>query len=134
MVGRVFQKPPGSIAQRTSSSSWGGFCVWALLGAATAFGLLIAGSFAVLPILLGVWLAAIRPALRRSWFGVMTGFGATLLFVAYGERRGPGLVCSHTVSSISCRGYSSPWPWLVVGAVLVLVGFIAHAWRLGSRS
>ena len=75
-------KLPSSIVERTSSSTWVGFCVWALLGAAAALGFLILGSFAVLPILLAVWLAAIRPALRRSWFGVITGVGATLLSVA----------------------------------------------------
>ncbi len=127
-------KPPGSIADSTSSGTWGGFSVWVLLGATAAFGLLTLGTLAGLPILLGVWLAATRPALRRSWFGLMTGVGATLLYVAYGQRHGPGMVCWHTATASGCDQYLNPWPWLGAGAALVVLGLVAHAWLMRSRS
>jgi hypothetical protein len=121
--------PPGSIAERTALGVWGGFFVCAFFGTAAAFGLLILGSLALLPIILGVWLAATRPSLRRSWFGVMTGVGATLLSVAYLQRRGPGTVCWHTATSSGCDQYLNPLPWLVAGAALMVLGFFAQARR-----
>jgi type IV secretory pathway TrbL component len=122
-------KPQGNIAECTPLADWGGFCAWAFFGAVAAFGLLVLGSLAVLPILLGVWLAVTRPSLRRSWFGVMTGVGVTLLYVAYVQRRGPGTTCWHTATAAGCDQYLNPLPWLVAGAALVVLGFIAQARR-----
>ena len=127
-------KPQGGIAEHTSLAAWGGFCVWALLGTAAAFALLTLGTLAVLPILLGVWFATTLPSLRRSWFGVSTGVGVTLLYVAYVQRRGPGTTCWHTATAAGCDEYLNPLPWLVAGAALVVIGFIAQARRMRVRS
>ncbi len=127
-------KPPGSIAERTPLGAWGGFCVWTFFGIAAAFGLLIFGSLAVLPVLLGVWLAATRPPLRRSSFGLLTGVGATFLYIAYVQRRGPGTICWHAATESGCDQYLNPWPWLIVGAALVVLGLIAQARRMHVRS
>jgi hypothetical protein len=127
-------KPQESVAERTPLPSWSGFCAWVVFGTASAFGLLIAGSLAVLPILLGVWLGVTRPSLRRSWFGVMTGAGVTLLYIAYVQRRGPGITCWQTATAGGCDEYLNPLPWLVAGAALVLLGFIAQARRMRGRS
>jgi hypothetical protein len=67
-------EPQRSIAERTHLAAWGGFCAWAFFGTVSAFGLLIFGTVAVLPISLGVWLLVTPPSLRRSWVGVMTGW------------------------------------------------------------
>jgi hypothetical protein len=50
-----------SLAERTHLAAWAGFCAWAFFGTVSAFGLLIGGTLAVLPILLGVWFAVTRP-------------------------------------------------------------------------
>jgi hypothetical protein len=134
LIGGGVVKPHGSIAERTHLAAWGGFCAWAFFGTASAFGLLICGTLAVLPILLGVWLLATPPSLRRSWFGVMTGVGLTLLYIAYVQRRGPGITCWHTATAGGCEEHLNPLPWLIAGAALVLLGFIAQARRMRGRS
>jgi hypothetical protein len=123
-----------SLAERTHLAAWSGFCAWAFFGTVAAFGLLIGGTIAVLPILLGVWLLATRPSLRRSWFGVMTGAGVTLLYIAYVQRRGPGTTCWQTATAAGCDEHLNPLPWLIAGAALVLLGFIAQARRMRGRS
>ena len=125
-------KSHGSLAERTHLAAWGGFCAWAFFGTVSAFGLLIGGTLAVLPILLGVWFAVTRPSLRRSWFGVLTGVGVTLLYIAYVQRRGPGTTCWQTATAAGCDELN-PLPWLIAGAALVLLGFIAQARRMRVR-
>lgn len=127
-------KSQGSAVERLSPGTWAEFFVWAVLGAAAAFGLVIFGTLAAVPILIGVGLAVTRPALRRSWFGAMTGVGAMSLYVAFAQRRGPGTVCWQTATASGCDQYANPWPWLVVGAALVVAGFVAHARRMRARS
>jgi hypothetical protein len=126
--------PRRSIAERTHLAAWGGFCAWAFLGTVSAFGLLIFGTLAVLPISLGVWLLVTPPSLRRSWFGVMTGVGVTLLYIAYVQRRGPGTTCWQTARAAGCDEHLNPWPWLIAGAALVILGFLAQAGRMRERS
>jgi hypothetical protein len=103
--------------------------VWAFLGAAAAFGFLALGVLAAIPVALAVWLLTRRAELRRSAFGVLSGIGAILLFVAYVQRRGPGTVCWQTATGSGCDEYLNPWPWLIAGVVLVAAGLIAHARR-----
>jgi hypothetical protein len=105
-----------------------------ILGAAAAFGLVIFGAPALLAIILAVLLPLTRRALRRSGFGVLTGVGAMSLYVAYVQRRGPGTVCWHTATASGCDQYANPWPWLVAGVALVVLGFIAHGRRMRARS
>jgi len=126
-------KSPSELAER-ASPSWGGFSLWAVLGAASAFGLLVFGFLGAPPILIGAWLARKRPALRTSAFGALVGVGALLLYVAYVQRRGPGTVCWQTATASGCDEYLNPWPWLVVGLTLVVVGVIANARRMRSSS
>jgi hypothetical protein len=133
IMGGGVVKPPRSIAERTTRGGWGSFCVWVFFGAAAAFGLLVFGFLAVLPILLGVWLGTTRSTLRQSWFGAMTGTGATSLYVAYVQRHGPGTVCWHTATAAGCDQYLNPWPWLVGGAALVVLGLVWQARRMRMR-
>jgi len=116
------------IAQR--SGGWGWFCVWALLGSAAALGAVSLGPLLLLPVLLfGVFLAR-RPVIRRSAFGLLTGAGSLLLFVAWVQRDGPGTTCWHTGTASGCDQHLNPLPWLVFGIVLVIAGFVAHARRI----
>jgi hypothetical protein len=116
-----------SSAQR--SGRWAWFIAWALLGSAAALGAVSFGPFLLLPAAaLGLSLWS-RPGARRSAFGLLTGAGALLLYVAWVQRDGPGTTCWHTATASGCDQHLNPLPWLVAGAALVVAGFLAHARR-----
>jgi hypothetical protein len=123
----MVMKPQESAVERPSPGTWAAFLVWAVLGAVAAFLLVSFLTLAAVPILIGVWLSATRPAFRRSWFGAMIGAGAVALYVAYVQRHGPGTVCWHTATASGCDQYLNPWPWLAGGAALVIAGVVAQA-------
>ena len=64
---------------------------------------------------------------QRAW-GVLSGVGLVLLFVAYVQRHGPGEYCHPIGTSkfpgTECGDYMDPRPWLVAGIVLVLTGVV----------
>jgi protein-S-isoprenylcysteine O-methyltransferase Ste14 len=67
-------------------------------------------------------------AARAGLAGIVSGIGVPLLYVAFLNRSGPGVVCTGR----SCTDEWSPWPWLLIGAALLLVGlawFIATSGR-----
>ena len=69
------------------SGGWGWFFVWALLGAAAALGAVSLGPLLLLPVaLVGVFFWT-RPRVRRSAFGLLTGAGTLLLYVAWVQAR-----------------------------------------------
>jgi hypothetical protein len=108
---------------------WGWFFVWTLLGSAAALGAISLGPLLILPVaLLGVVLWR-RPMVRRSACGLLAGAGILLLYVAWVQRDGPGTTCWHTATASGCDQHLNPLPWLVLGIVLVVAGFVAHARR-----
>jgi hypothetical protein len=113
------------IAQR--SGGWGWFFVWALLGSAAALGTVSLGPLLLVPTALVAVLVWRRPQSRRSAFGLLTGAGTLLLYVAWVQRDGPGTTCWHTATASGCDQHLNPLPWLVLGLVLVAAGFVAHA-------
>jgi hypothetical protein len=125
-------RPQADAVERRSPSTWAGFFAWAVFGAATALGSLSFPTLAILLIIVGGSMARFRPALRRSWIGAMTGAGALFVYVGYVQRRGPGTVCWHTATASGCDQYLNPWPWLVVGAGLVVIGLVVQARRINS--
>lgn len=114
---------------RSGAATWPGFAAWLLVGAALGFAIV---SFVVLalPLVIVVALLALRPGLRRSGFGLVSGLGVVPLYVAFLQRRGPGTVCWHTATASGCDEYLNPWPWLVIGLTLVSIGVVAHVRRL----
>jgi hypothetical protein len=111
------------------SGGWGWFFLWALLGTAAALGAVSLGPLLLVPVaLFGVCLWT-RPAVRRSAFGLLTGAGALLLYVAWVQHDGPGTTCWHTATASGCDQHLNPLPWLIAGAVLVVSGFFARARR-----
>ena len=105
------------------------FWAWAGVGALTILTLDL-GPLAALPaLLLGALVAIGGDRGHGSAFGVLTGAGLPLLWVAYVQRQGPGTTCWHTASSAGCDQHLNPLPWLVVGITLVLTGLIAQTRR-----
>jgi len=107
----------------------GWFWAWALLGSAVTLGILSLGPILAAPLLVIGWLMASRPAIRRSAFGLLSGAGALLLYVAWVQRAGPGTTCWQTQTASGCDQHLNPLPWLVAGVVLFVGGVAAHARR-----
>jgi hypothetical protein len=107
----------------------GWFWAWALLGSALTLGILSLGPILAAPLLVIGWLMASRPAIRRSAFGLLSGAGALLLYVAWVQRAGPGTTCWQTQTASGCDQHLNPLPWLVAGVVLFVGGVAAHARR-----
>jgi len=117
------------IARR--SDGWGWFFVWALFGTSWALASVSLGPLLLIPTaLLGVFLWRWRPAARRSAFGLLTGAGVLLLYIAWLQRDGPGTTCRPIPGpGIQCDQHLNPLLWLVIGIVLVVAGVIAQARR-----
>jgi len=117
---------------------WRWFLVWALLGLAAAFGLVsfitVAAAAGGIAILVAVWVAVRRPAFGASAFGAISGIGVLALVVAFIQRRGPGTVCWHTATASGCDDYMNPWPWLLIGLALVVIGVVLQVRRMRSAA
>jgi hypothetical protein len=116
-------------SSRIHLNGWGWFLVWVLLGAALALGMVSLGPLLLIPVAaLGFFLWS-RPPASRSAFGLLTGAGLPLLYVAWVQRDGPGTTCWHTATGSGCDSHLNPLPWLVVGAALLVAGVVAQARR-----
>ena len=117
-------------SHRAHLAGCGWFWAWALVGAATAFGAISSlGPLLAAPILLVAYLMASRLGIRRSAFGLLSGAGALLLYVAWVQRAGPGTTCWHTETASGCDQNLNRLPWLLAGIVLFIGGIAAHARR-----
>jgi 4-amino-4-deoxy-L-arabinose transferase-like glycosyltransferase len=105
------------------------FWAWVLLGFAAAIGFVSLGVLVVVPAAVVAGAMASRPSIRSSAFGVLTGMGLLLLFVAWLQRAGPGTTCWHTASASGCDEHLNPLPWLAAGLALTAAGFVGHARR-----
>jgi hypothetical protein len=93
-----------------------GLGIAALLSVGLAL-LLLAGVLALI--------GARTPALRnRSVSAIPAGVGSAALYLAWLNRDGPGRVCETTGSEVSCVDQASPWPFVVVAALLVAVSVV----------
>lgn len=99
-------------------------------GAVLCLATLSLNLFAAVPAVIIVILAIVRPARFGSAFGLLSGVGVMLLFVAFLQRRGPGTVCWQTATAAGCDEYLDPLPWLVAGLALLSAGLIAHSRRM----
>ena len=108
------------------------FAAWLAAGAALAFSIVDLPTFGVLLLpfaVVGVVLLVARRHFDRSAWGLPCGIGLLSLYVAYVQRKGPGVVTWHTATASGADTYLDPRPWLVAGLLLVLVGIGAFLWR-----
>ena len=118
--------PPARAVGRRPS--YGGFAAWAMVGAGACLGLLTA--LTIGPVLLVAVVVALVVLVRRpvsvyaAMTGLMSGIGVVLLTIAYLNRHGPGEYCETSATEQHCTSEWSPWPWLVVGLLLVGAGVL----------
>lgn len=105
------------------------FWAWVLLGCLAALGFVSLGVLVIAPVLVLGLLLASRPDARASAYGLLTGVGLLLVFVAWLHRDGPGTTCWQRGTSSGCDEHLNPLPWLVAGVLLFSVGLIGEARR-----
>jgi hypothetical protein len=113
-------------------SAVGWFAVWLAVGVALAFSLVDLPAYGLLVFpfaAAAVVLLAVRHRLDHSAWGLLCGIGLLCLYVAYVQRKGPGVVTWHTATASGAETYLDPRPWLAVGLLLVLVSIGVFLWR-----
>jgi hypothetical protein len=105
------------------------FWAWAVLGSAAALGFFVVGVFVVAPFAVVAYVLASRPAASRSAFGLLSGIGVLLVFIAWLQRAGPGTTCWQTATASGCDHHLNPLPWLFAGVALFAGGMVAHILR-----
>jgi hypothetical protein len=119
-------------------SRWGYFVAWAVAGAGVTLAFLAALSIGpYVLVLAAVWTGALltrRSARGPAAFGAIAGAAAPAFWLAWTNRAGPGDVCTTTRSGSMCAEEWSPWPFGIVGAVLLATGVALYVWQLrGTR-
>jgi len=113
---------------KAGSDSWAAYWLWCLAGAGLCLGvlsILTIGPFVLLVTLgLCAWLLW-RVDFGWGMLGLLSGAALPLLYVAWLNRDGPGTVCTSTATETSCGDEWSPWPFVVVGVVLIVAGLVA---------
>ena len=109
---------------------------WAAVGAGFATAALTVLTIGVF-VLAGT--AALAALLARRYGGslaapgLLAGAGLMPLYIAYLNRRGPGMACTTTPTGGSCVQEWSPWPFLAAGLCLIGIGFAIGLLRRRSR-
>ena len=106
------------------------FIAWMFVGAGCALGVLSAASIGLYVLLITVVatiVLATRAGNRVGLPGLVSGLSLPLFYVAYLNRSGPGTICTTTATSRTCSDQWSPWPWIVVGIVLLVSGCVWFA-------
>jgi hypothetical protein len=112
MISRVDRRP-----------SWLQFAAWAACGASAALILVAAfafGPLAILPAGLFAGTALLLGGANVSAVGAAAGVGAWGFVLGWLNRDGPGDVCTAPNGGMHCTEEWAPWPFWLLGAVLVL--------------
>jgi hypothetical protein len=120
-----------------SGRAWSVFAAWLAIGASYAFALLSAWTIGmyVLPFAIITTIVVAKLTRNRSSvLGTISGFGVPVLYVAWLNRSGPGNVCVADRVSISCGQEWNPFPWLVTGLFLLVIGALMFVVYERSRT
>jgi uncharacterized membrane protein len=113
------------------------FAAWTAVGAGACLALLtlltIGVAVLVVVLIAGALLVRRAGTMEHGVTGLMSGAGLLALFIAYLNRHGPGEYCQTTATEQHCSTEWSPWPWLVVGVVLVAGGVLLFREALRDR-
>jgi hypothetical protein len=94
-----------------------------------ALGFVSLGLFILAPVVpIGVLMAS-KPAIRRSAFGLLTGVGVLLLYVAWVQRAGSATTCWQRGTASGCDQHLNPLPWLLAGIAAFTGGIVGYARR-----
>jgi hypothetical protein len=106
---------------------WVWFPAWLLVGAGYALSFIAIASIGlfVLPFpVLATLLLARRWQATSGLPGLISGLAVPVLYVAYLNRAGPGTICTNVTGGQECHDEWSPWPWLAVGVILLVLGVV----------
>ena len=101
------------------------FLGWCAVGAALGLAvltLLTIGPFVLLVTLMLIGFMLWRVDFGWAMAGMISGAGLPVLVVAWLNRDGPGEVCTRSATELQCQDEWSPWPFLVAGVLLIVVG------------
>lgn len=119
--------PVSGVAERRAIPWWA-FLLWGCAGTLGALGVAAILSIGVFLLAAAAILAVVAVSLpgsrNASAVALVCGAGAPPLYVAWLNKDGPGTVCHAVASGSTCVDEWSPWPFLVVGAVLVVGGLL----------
>jgi len=119
--------PPPAAAPAGRLRPWLWFVAWFVVGALFCLGLLAImtiGVFVLAVAVIAAIVLATRPGSARGLPGLLSGLALPVLYVAYLNRSGPGTVCHAISGGTECTDEWSPWPWLVIGLVLLAAGVV----------
>jgi len=102
------------------------FWVWAVVGCAAALGVVSLGVLVLAPAAAAGVVLVSRPVARRSAFGLVSGAGVLLVYIAWVQRAGPGTTCWQTGTASGCDQHLDPLPWLLAGVALFVGGIVGQ--------
>jgi hypothetical protein len=112
-------------------AGYGSFVAWTAIGAGVCVAWLSPLTIALAVLVAVVVAAAVlvgRPGgVDAGVTGLLSGPGMVLLVIAFLNRDGPGEVCKTSATGHHCTSAWSPWPWVVVGVLLVVGGVVLVA-------
>lgn len=121
---------------KADRESFRAFLGWCGAGSAGCFGVLTLPSVGPLvllgTLLLCAWLLSVL-GVGRAMAGCLAGAALPLLYVAWLNRDGPGVVCTSTPTTQTCGEESSPWPLVATAVVFMVVGTVVYTRRPGRE-
>jgi hypothetical protein len=103
-------------------SSWATYAAWIAVGLGLSLGIVSVYSFGTIDLAVTIAFAALLALSKGTGAaasGLMAGLAVPIFYIAFANRQGPGTVCTANSLSESCSYKWNPWPWFIVGMLLV---------------